>query len=404
MPGDPAEPGSRRVPTALVGVLVAAAVVLAASACSLLPNDEPVAEPVLLTDQELATALLTVDEVGPQYTETEPTGAYGGLGGSGCLTRLDALASDDDTAPADRTARAGIEYAATRDLGTRHIISRTASYGSASAASEALGSLRDTFEGCDEVDVTDDEGTRVVATVRTDDDPALETVDEQLNVTVEGVVGPGDFPLVFGFRYSFVRLHNNLLTVAVVDLGSPAEGPHAALTQTAVVRLASVASGEKPPVPDDGDDTANASVQPLDGGIYTWESGVSMRVSLVDVGPWGGQGCDDGCEGARPDDLRVVLRYAVAVPADGARAFDPAACPGPLKAASAEDAAAPRLVKTSDARRLETPVAPGTAASGTVVYLIDPAYADEPFFVDSTCGDPDGQELASFEGTLSGER
>ena len=72
---------------------------------------------------------------------------------------------------------------------------------------------------------------------------------------------------------------------------------------------------------------------PLDGGTYTWSSGVTMTLEVVKKEPWGSTDdyCGDGsCGVSNPDDLRWVLHYEVSVPKDMPAPFDPMSCPGEL--------------------------------------------------------------------------
>ena len=55
----------------------------------------------------------------------------------------------------------------------------------------------------------------------------------------------------------------------------------------------------------------------LDGGSYTWDSGVILTTSFRLVEKWGVRHpyCEDGsCGSAEPDDVRVILDYSVKVP------------------------------------------------------------------------------------------
>lgn len=130
---------------------------------------------------------------------------------------------------------------------------------------------------------------------------------------------------------------------------------------------------------------------PLDGGTYTWQSGVEMTISISRKEPWGSidDYCGDGsCGVSNPDDLRVVFEYQVTVPDYITQPFDASSCPGALHIASGNDDEAIISVAGDYASYLEGKILPGQAKSGRDEYSIERSAVGEEFYIESSCGDP----------------
>ncbi|MBC8091812.1 MAG: hypothetical protein H7Y15_07730 [Pseudonocardia sp.] len=166
--------------------------------------------------------------------------------------------------------------------------------------------------------------------------------------------------------------------------------------------------GEQPPDGESSEERLPTEMQPFDGGSHTWQvTGITMRLSIEKVEPWGGEGndfCGDGsCGVADPDDVRMVLKYEVTVPESYDEPFDPVACPGDLHVTSGNDDEAFSTVAGDEYKSLDGPMLPGTTKFGIQEIYIEKAYAAEEFFMDSTCGEDYERysgETAYFSGKI----
>ena len=134
-----------------------------------------------------------------------------------------------------------------------------------------------------------------------------------------------------------------------------------------------------------------ATSLPLDGGTYTWQSGVEMTISISRMEPWGSTDdyCGDGsCGVSNPDDLRVVFEYEVSVPDYITQPFDASSCPGELHIASGNDDEAIISVAGDYASYLEGKILPGQTKSGRDEYSIERSAVGDDFYIESSCGDP----------------
>lgn len=154
--------------------------------------------------------------------------------------------------------------------------------------------------------------------------------------------------------------------------------------------------------PLDGEDAGPA--QPIDGGTYTWASGVTMALKITKIEPWGSKDdyCGDGsCGISNPDDMRVVLHYDVSVPDGDGGAFDPSSCPGDLYLKDGGDDNSIISVSGQYAHDIDGKIFPGGSKSGDKEYSIEKDFKGAEFYFESSCGDVnmDG-ETAYFEGVI----
>ena len=143
--------------------------------------------------------------------------------------------------------------------------------------------------------------------------------------------------------------------------------------------------------------------EPLDGGSFTWGSGVTMSLDVVKTEPWGSTDdyCGDGsCGVSNPDDLRWVLRYDVSVPADLVQPFDASSCPGELHIANGNDEESIIGVAGDYAKDLGGRIFPGATKHGVQEYSIEQSALGQEFYIESYCGDPNFAEPAYFTGTI----
>jgi hypothetical protein len=219
---------------------------------------------------------------------------------------------------------------------------------------------------------------------------------------------------------SVSRIDNNVAFFGFTDLVEDVGDAPRTYATALADRLAAVVSGEtvsdelitvsdpgdSEGLPSDDDTGAGTAVNklPLDGGSYTWESGVKMTLSVQTVEPYGKKDdfCGDGsCGVALPDDTRVAIKYEVTVPDDYADSFDPYSCPGELHVASGNDDDAFGLVAGDLYRSLDGSILPGTTKFGVEEYYIKKDYIDEEFYIESSCGDDSYDESAFFAGTFN---
>ncbi len=151
------------------------------------------------------------------------------------------------------------------------------------------------------------------------------------------------------------------------------------------------------------DERGGVTTQPIDGGEFTWDNGVTMRLSIERTEPWGDTDdyCGDGsCGISEPDDLRLLLRYEISVPEDADEPLEETGlyCPGQL---STVDGASDDLVIGVAGEYASDPgtILPGATKFGIDETSIDRSLLGQEFLLESSCGDPDG-ETAYFTGVI----
>lgn len=149
------------------------------------------------------------------------------------------------------------------------------------------------------------------------------------------------------------------------------------------------------PVPGPVPTTTTAAPEParvsLDGGRFTWPSGIELTMAVERSEPWtvAQELCEDGsCGDADVGDVRLVLSYSVIVPKT-AEPFTSSACPGDLLPVK-EGAAVPTAVPEFATDRVPRTIKPGTRRTGALEFVVDKDAADESFAIESRCGDTTG--------------
>ncbi len=367
---------------------------------------------VVLDDDQVKEALLTLDNM-PDGWAVSPDDEDDDEDAPGCLAKL------GDAEEPDSESKANVDFEVDDEFGVPALSNGVASFRSERAVTQAMDAFRDAFEDCEHIDYTDpDDDTKIVLDFDSDDEKSSPDVDDQFNLTATGTVSNGlEFP--FGLWVSVARVDNHTTTVMITDLSEDSESMLDPYTKMAVDRLVAVINGEKPeatkgPVvgadggdsddSDDGDDGAFEQL-PLDGGSYTWKSGVTMKLTVDRVEPYGKKDdfCGDGsCGIANPNDTRVVLKYEVKVPADASEPFDASSCPGEMYPTSGNDDDALSGVFGDFAKPISGKIFPGATKTGFDEYYIEKAYADQEFYIESSCGEFDyGGETAYFVGTFT---
>lgn len=374
---------------------------------------------VVLTNDQIEKALLTLDNMPDGWT-TSSEDHDDDEDAPGCLANLD----DVDSA-ADSEADAEAEFEVDDDFGLPALANSVASFKTDREVSDAMDAMRDAFSDCNHLEYTDpDDGTEIVLDFSTDDEKSTSDVDDQFNLEATGSISAGlEFP--FGLWLSVVRVDNHTTLVMISDLSDEGGSLLDPYVQIAVDRLVAVIDGEEPVATqgpgaagagdadaDTGSDSEDADGDddtfeelPIDGGSYTWDSsGVTMKLVVDRVEPYGQKDdfCGDGsCGVANPDDTRVVLRYEVTVPDTAAEPFDPIMCPGLMYPTSGSEDDALHQAYGPYSKSLSGKIFPGSSKTGVVEYAVEKAYADQEFYIESSCGDTDYRgETAYFVGTF----
>lgn len=186
--------------------------------------------PVVLSQEEADGALLTVDDLGADFTE---------LGASdnedqdlGCLSGLTALSD----VPADTEAENNLELETETSL--RSVTTAVNSYADTETVVAAVEAFRASLEGCESVEVTDPEGGSALAlTVTVDDAPGIGETDDQVGFSGTGSVSAPGTSYSYDVGFVVSRVDNAITVVGLVDLGAPGEDVLDTLTETAVDRL-----------------------------------------------------------------------------------------------------------------------------------------------------------------------
>lgn len=402
-------------------VTVTAACALSLTACGA-DDDGPsgsdaaaTEELAVLTEDDLGQVLLSEAAMGPGFTKVDSDDEEDGDDDLGCFTDI---GEEFDEAEEVEAASAEVDYEARTDFELPAVTMAAVSFDDVDEADDRIDRFRDAIDGCERVDVTDDEDVTTQLDITVDDSPYTNLVDEQLNIAATGTVESGlEFPI--SLEFTIARVDNNVVFFAFTDIVEDAGDATRTYSTALIERLVAVAEGEEPAdslitVSDPGDseglpsdDSTGAgsvfSKLPLDGGSYTWDSGVKMSLTVEAVEPYGERDdfCGDGsCGIAVPEDTRVALKYEVTVPDDFAEAFDPYGCPGELHVADGNDDEAFGLVSGDYMRSLDGSILPGTTKFGVQEFYIKADYADAEFYIESSCGDTDFSESAFFSGTF----
>lgn len=355
-------------------------------------------------------ALLSLDNLGDDFI-MNPAGAHSWAPASGCLSVLEVTDSQE------ASVEAAIDYVYLGGTARASIYNSVASFEQAAEITGAFDEVRAALESCRQVDITNEQGFRLQLDAEVEDRETTTHADDQINILVSGTQAYNGVAEPLRIAMSLVRVDNNTTTVSIRGGGGLGWEQLHGYTEIAVDRLVAVAAGqsppevlaapfahsyepvEAPPAPQKGFDP-----QPLDGGSYTWASGVQLRLSIERVEPWGRMGvfCEfDPCVVAKPDDTRFVFKYEVTVPEDFPSPLLIYECPGPLLAATGNDGNAFARVPGEYQRDLRETILPGSTRFGVEEYYIERAYVDEEFFIESTCGDVNySGETAHFVGKI----
>ncbi len=159
----------------------------------------------------------------------------------GCLTSL------DDLDRADAPIKESVDYEATNDLGLPTLSSAVSSFPTVSAASDTFAGALEAFEGCTEVEATDDDGTTTTLDVKVDSEKSTNAAEEQFNIAATGTVTAEGLEFEFGLWASAVRIENHVAFISYADIDSEAGAIVIdTLTSAAAGRLEAVIADEEP--------------------------------------------------------------------------------------------------------------------------------------------------------------
>jgi hypothetical protein len=188
--------------------------------------------PAVLTQEEADGAALTAEDVGEGFTAEKDDDADDDADADlGCLTGITKLGDVKAATETEFNIDAESETAA------RSVLSVVNSYEDTATIEDAFADFREVIEGCDSIDVTDEEGVTIVLDVTLVDGEPIGEVDDQLSFTSTGSITNGEQSFPYELAFTASRIENNLSVVGVMDVGEKGEDLMVTLTETAVQRL-----------------------------------------------------------------------------------------------------------------------------------------------------------------------
>lgn len=235
----PARPGARRL-----GALAALALVsVLAAACGDDGDDGSDggdSGATVLSDDQLQTASITLDNLGPGWAE-EPVEDDDDSPAPGCLG--DAEAVTDGVDP-DAEVKKSFAYG---EQGLPGLETGVQTYGDEDEITDVFEEVQAVYAECTSVVGTDDEGNSFDLTLSTNEDPSSEGVDDQINVTATGTfTSPEGQTVEVSLHQTAVRIDNNIATIGTTAF-TDATAAHATYAQIGIDRLVAVVAGEEPP-------------------------------------------------------------------------------------------------------------------------------------------------------------
>lgn len=205
-------------------------------------DTEDTEEVEVLSSEEAESALIPESAMGEGFVATEPTEDETNME-LGCLSALDEM--DDLGAETE----AAVEYVPADDSGFPALENSVFSYADPGVISARMEEISTALEGCDSVDVTDDEGTRFTLDVSFDDEVTASAADEQVTLEASGTISAPGQEIPITLHMSSVRVDNHVTVVIYSELSddqAAASSEFDSYVTTAAERLVAVASGETP--------------------------------------------------------------------------------------------------------------------------------------------------------------
>lgn len=202
-----------------------------------------------VTPEDVESALLTVDHLSDEFEvdEEESGGADDGSPDWGCLFDRGPLQQEENDEDDDDIE---IQFQASEEPGMPGIIQLVDAAPSLSQAKQAMDEMAEAFDGCEEVDTTDDDGTVWKFEVDFDRSAWARGADEQINLSASGATTSGEIELPVSISMSVVRIENAVSVLMFIDLAEDLGGADRTLTNVASSRLHAIVDGETPAAPE----------------------------------------------------------------------------------------------------------------------------------------------------------
>jgi hypothetical protein len=223
--------------------VLACAGVLALAGLTACGSDD---DPDKVTSQDVRSALLTVDNLSDEF-EVDPDDGNDDDDDDGpdwgCLFDLDSLndGEDEDDEEDDQNQ---VQFRASEEPGMPGVIHFVEAAPDQAKAEELMDEVAGALEGCQEVDTTDDDGTRWKFDVDFDRSAWARGADEQLNIVATGSTTVDELQLPISITMSAVRIENAVSILMFIDIAEDVAGAPRTLTNAASERLQAVVDGE----------------------------------------------------------------------------------------------------------------------------------------------------------------
>lgn len=200
------------------------------------------AELEVLSSEEAEQALIPQAAMGEEFTAIEPSEEEGDAD-LGCLSALDEMGDIGAETEAE------VEYVPADDSGFPSLESSVFSYTDTERISTRIEEVSAALDGCDSVDVTDDQGTRFQLDVSLENEVVTEGADEQVTLEASGTISSAEQEVPITLHMSSVRIDNHVTVVVYSDLTedvTQSASEFDSYVSAATDRLVTVAAGETP--------------------------------------------------------------------------------------------------------------------------------------------------------------
>ena len=194
------------------------------------------------TEDDLAAALLTADDVPDGYTEAAPDESDNSTVFDG--TCLADVADFKEQVGSDPVSEAKTEFTTQDASGQAQISSGISVYDDQAAVDAAFGAFYDSVKDCTNLSFTDDNGVAYEITVAIDDTVSLDGADQQLGINLDGTVTVGEQMLPIAFVFLLAQEGAATSAVGTSEIGGSygINDEVETLAQTQADRLADVLS------------------------------------------------------------------------------------------------------------------------------------------------------------------
>lgn len=203
-----------RVPALTVGLLTSL-LALPLLSCSDDGSADGAARVDVLGEGKAQAALLTLEDLGAGY-ERQPSGEEGENDGLDCLSR-----AARDFAAVQGATELEVEYRRPGAAGSASevsVLSSFSSFAEPDRAETALDELRGALQDCRTAEYEDGD-TSISFDISVSDDRTDDSLDQQVNVTLDGeiVTGRSVVPLLIELRYFRVANHDGAVSVSLLN-------------------------------------------------------------------------------------------------------------------------------------------------------------------------------------------